>query len=186
MQALRLVCKAPQRMAGLRVLPTLRYTPVVVRMTSRRMYSTTPQPPAAKPATPPPPPPPAAASGPPPPPPDFSKYNHVPKTTPEELLSFMIIGQNVTILDIRPEEEFQSAHVTGAVSGPLASLESLGTKLQRQPIFIYGTKQRGYEPQCQAQMVLAKQGHKACVIEGDVKDMVKAGFFYEAEKDTIF
>jgi rhodanese-related sulfurtransferase/DNA-binding transcriptional ArsR family regulator len=83
-----------------------------------------------------------------------------------EELERMIAGQNVLLLDVRPTEEFESGHITGAISIPLnvliASLKDLSI----------GKEMVAYcrGPFCmladEAIKLLAEQGYKARRLDG--------------------
>jgi rhodanese-related sulfurtransferase len=81
----------------------------------------------------------------------------------------------VTVLDVRPVEEYRAGHIPGALSVPLAELEKLFSKLPRdQEIVAYC---RG--PYCvlavQAVELLRKQGFKAIRLDEGVQDWLAMG-----------
>lgn len=81
----------------------------------------------------------------------------------------------VTVLDVRPEDEFASGHVPGAVNVPLAQLRKRLTELpKRQEIIAYC---RG--PWCvlafEAVALLRKQGRKARRLDGGLPEWRIAG-----------
>lgn len=76
----------------------------------------------------------------------------------------------VTVLDVRPEDEYRTGHIPGALSVPLDQLENLLSKLPRsQEIVAYC---RG--PYCvlavEAVEILRKFGFKAVRLEGGIQD----------------
>jgi rhodanese-related sulfurtransferase len=82
----------------------------------------------------------------------------------------------VTVLDVRPKEEYLSGHIPGALSVPLGKLEELLSKLPKdQEIMAYC---RG--PYCvlavQAVEMLQKKGFKATRLEEGVQDWLAMGF----------
>lgn len=87
----------------------------------------------------------------------------------KRLLARVLAGE-VTVLDVRPEEEYRAAHITGAVSIPLRELE---TRLARLPkdreVVAYC---RG--PYCvlapEAVEVLRTRGYRAAVLEDGVSE----------------
>src|SRR5437879_13706282 len=50
----------------------------------------------------------------------------------DELLARLRAGEPLVVVDVRPAEEFQAAHVAGAVSIPLAELEQRLRELPRE------------------------------------------------------
>jgi rhodanese-related sulfurtransferase len=87
---------------------------------------------------------------------------------------------SVTVLDVRPAEEYQAAHIPGALSVPLAELESLLSELPRdQEIVAYC---RG--PYCvlaiQAVELLRKKGFAAIRLEAGIQDWLAMGLTIEA------
>ncbi|NNL43419.1 MAG: metalloregulator ArsR/SmtB family transcription factor [Desulfobacterales bacterium] len=81
----------------------------------------------------------------------------------------------VTVLDVRPTEEYRSGHIPGALSVPLGNLEELFSKLpQDQEIVAYC---RG--PYCvlavQAVEMLREKGFKAIRLEEGVQDWLAMG-----------
>jgi rhodanese-related sulfurtransferase len=82
----------------------------------------------------------------------------------------------VTVLDVRPVEEYRAGHIPGALSVPLMELEKLFSKLPRdQEIVAYC---RG--PYCvlavQAVEMLRKRGFRAVRLEEGVQDWMAMGF----------
>jgi len=82
----------------------------------------------------------------------------------------------VSVLDVRPVEEYREAHIPGSLSVPLAELEKLFSKLSRdQEIVAYC---RG--PYCvlaiQAVEKLRKHGFQAVRLEEGVQDWVAMGW----------
>lgn len=83
---------------------------------------------------------------------------------------------SVTILDVRPAEEYRAGHIPGALSVPLGQLEGLLSNLPRnQEIVAYC---RG--PYCvlsiQAVEILREKGFKAVRIEEGIQDFRAMGF----------
>jgi rhodanese-related sulfurtransferase len=81
----------------------------------------------------------------------------------------------VTVLDVRPVEEYRSGHIPGAISVPLAQLEEMVSKLPNdQEIVAYC---RG--PYCvlavQAVEMLRKKGFKAVRLEEGIQDWLAMG-----------
>src|SRR6266568_7231132 len=50
----------------------------------------------------------------------------------DELLARLRSGESLVVVDVRPTEEYQAAHVAGAVSIPLAELEQRLRELPRE------------------------------------------------------
>jgi rhodanese-related sulfurtransferase len=87
----------------------------------------------------------------------------------ERLLARVQAGE-VTVLDVRPAEEYRAAHIAGAVSVPLKELEARLAKLPRaREIVAYC---RG--PYCvlapEAVKVLRARGYRAAVLEDGVSE----------------
>jgi rhodanese-related sulfurtransferase len=85
----------------------------------------------------------------------------------------------VTVLDVRPAEEYRAAHIPGSLSVPLPELERLLSTLPRdQEIVAYC---RG--PYCvlavQAVEMLRKQGFAAVRLEEGVQDWLAMGWAVE-------
>ena len=90
-----------------------------------------------------------------------------------------VINGAVTVLDVRPAEEYRAGHIPGALSVPLSRLKELLTKLPRdQEIVAYC---RG--PYCvlavQAVEMLRKQGFKAIRLEEGIQDWLAMGLTLE-------
>jgi rhodanese-related sulfurtransferase len=86
----------------------------------------------------------------------------------------------VTVLDVRPEEEYQAGHIPGAISIPLKALERRLSELPRdQEIVAYC---RG--PYCvlamQAVEILQAEGFHAVRLEEGVQDWLAYGFSLES------
>ena len=82
----------------------------------------------------------------------------------------------VTVLDVRPAEEYQSGHIPGAISIPLRELEQRLSELpKKQEIVAYC---RG--PYCvlavQAVEILRAKGFRAFRMEDGVQDWRARGF----------
>ncbi len=93
----------------------------------------------------------------------------------DDLLKRVIAG-NVTVLDVRPVEEYRAGHIPGALSVPLDHLKEILAKLPAdQEIVAYC---RG--PYCilavQAVEVLRKMGFNAIRLEESVQDWRAMGF----------
>jgi rhodanese-related sulfurtransferase len=90
-----------------------------------------------------------------------------------------VIDGSVTVLDVRPVEEYHTGHIPGALSVPLGQLKKLLSKLpQDQEIVAYC---RG--PYCvlavQAVEMLRRQGFKAIRLEEGVQDWRAMGMTLE-------
>ena len=90
-----------------------------------------------------------------------------------------VIEAAVTVLDVRPVEEYRAGHIPGALSVPLGQLKKLLSKLPRdQEIVAYC---RG--PYCvlavQAVEMLRKQGFKAIRLEDGIQDWRAMGLTLE-------
>jgi rhodanese-related sulfurtransferase len=93
----------------------------------------------------------------------------------DELLGRVRTGA-VTVLDVRPAEEYEAGHIPGAISVPLEDLERKLSELPRdQEIVAYC---RG--PYCvlaiQAVEILRKRGFQAVRLEDGVQDWRALGF----------
>lgn len=98
-----------------------------------------------------------------------------------DLLKRVIDGA-VTVLDVRPAEEYRAGHIPGALSVPLSRLKELLAKLPRdQEIVAYC---RG--PYCvlavQAVEMLRKLGFKAIRLEEGIQDWLAMGLALEVDK----
>lgn len=90
-----------------------------------------------------------------------------------------VIDGAVTVLDVRPVEEYCAGHIPGALSVPLSRLKELLYKLPRdQEIVAYC---RG--PYCvlavEAVEILRKQGFKAIRLEEGIQDWMAMGMTLE-------
>ena len=90
-----------------------------------------------------------------------------------------VIEAAVTVVDVRPVEEYRAGHIPGALSVPLGQLKKLLSKLPRdQEIVAYC---RG--PYCvlavQAVEMLRKQGFKAIRLEDGIQDWRAMGLTLE-------
>jgi rhodanese-related sulfurtransferase len=99
----------------------------------------------------------------------------------DDLLERVIEG-GVTVLDLRPVEEYRAGHIPGALSVPLNHLKELLVKLPAdQEIVAYC---RG--PYCvlavQAVEVLRKQGFNAVRLEENVQDWRAMGLPVEVDE----
>jgi len=93
-----------------------------------------------------------------------------------EALLGLVRDEAVTVLDVRPTEEFNAGHISGAISLPLKELEQHLSDLPRdQEIVAYC---RG--PYCvlsiQAVEILLAKGFKAVRIEEGIQDFRTLGF----------
>jgi len=91
---------------------------------------------------------------------------------------------SVTVLDVRPEEEYRAGHIAGALSLPLEQLESrLGELPKDQEIVAYC---RG--PYCvmsvKAVEILRARGFSAARLEDSVREWASRGLPVAAEKDS--
>jgi len=96
-----------------------------------------------------------------------------------------VIDGAVTVLDVRPVEEYRAGHITGALSVPLDQLKRLLSRLpQDQEIVAYC---RG--PYCvlavQAVEILQKKGFKAVRLEEGVQDWRAMGFSVSEGEENI-
>ena len=92
---------------------------------------------------------------------------------------------SVTVLDVRPESEYQAGHIPGALSVPLKHLEELFSKLPKdQEIVAYC---RG--PYCvlavQAVEMLRKNGFMAVRLEEGIQDWRAMGFSISEGKGNL-
>lgn len=99
----------------------------------------------------------------------------------DDLLKRVIDG-DVTVLDVRPVEEYRAGHIPGSLSVPLGQLKKMLSKLPReQKIVAYC---RG--PYCvlavQAVEMLRKRGFKAIRLEEGVQDWQAMGMTLEVGK----
>jgi rhodanese-related sulfurtransferase len=91
----------------------------------------------------------------------------------------------VMVLDVRPREEFESAHLRGALSVPLRQLEKRISELPKgQKIAAYC---RG--PYCmfavKAAEVLRRKGYDAVVLRDSVQDWKSMGFPVDSGPETM-
>jgi len=101
----------------------------------------------------------------------------------EALLGLVLEGA-VTVLDVRPAEEYKAGHISGAISLPLKELEQHLSDLPRdQEIVAYC---RG--PYCvlsiQAVEILRAKGFKAVRIEEGIQDFRALGFPITANEEV--
>jgi rhodanese-related sulfurtransferase len=61
----------------------------------------------------------------------LGERDEIERLSPEELEERLARGQ-VVLLDVRPEREFQAAHIPGAVSAPLSRLEEVEVSLPKR------------------------------------------------------
>jgi len=91
----------------------------------------------------------------------------------------------VIVLDVRPREEFESAHIRGALSMPIKELEKRISELpKKQKIAAYC---RG--PYCMfavtAAEALRKKGYDAVVLRDSVQDWKSMGFPVDSGPETL-
>jgi rhodanese-related sulfurtransferase len=101
----------------------------------------------------------------------------------EELLE-RVRRRNVTVIDVRPVEEYRAGHIPGAVSVPLKELESRLTELSRdRDVVAYC---RG--PYCvmaiRAVELLRSKGYRALRLEEGVHDLKTRGFEITEEENS--
>jgi len=101
-----------------------------------------------------------------------------------EALMGLVREGAVTVLDVRPAEEYKAGHISGAISLPLKELEQHLSDLPRdQEIVAYC---RG--PYCvlsiQAVEILRAKGFKAVRIEEGIQDFRALGFPITANEDV--
>ena len=106
------------------------------------------------------------------------RRNQFEKVTSEELRARLKKGE-VTLLDVRPAQEYQSGHLPGAISIPLDELPNRMNKLpKKQQIVTYC---RG--PYCiyadQALELLIERGFNAARLEEGVAEWQEAGYTIE-------
>ena len=94
----------------------------------------------------------------------------------KEVLLTRVRNGEVTVLDVRPVEEYRAGHLPGAVSLPLEELESRLSELPRdREVVAYC---RG--PYCvlaiEAVELLRRRGFKALRLEDSVQDWRRRGF----------
>jgi rhodanese-related sulfurtransferase len=98
-----------------------------------------------------------------------------------DLLKRVIDGA-VTVLDVRPAEEYRARHIPGALSVPLSRLKELLAKLPRDQEIVACC--RG--PYCvlavQAVEMLCKLGFKAIRLEEGIQDWLAMGLAWEVDK----
>ncbi len=101
----------------------------------------------------------------------------------QELLARVRKGE-VTVLDVRPPEEYRAAHVAGALSVPLKELERRLSEFSRKREVVAYC--RG--PYCvlalEAVEILRTRGFKAHRLEDSVQDFRAAGFRIVTERST--
>ncbi len=110
---------------------------------------------------------------------DFLKDRGAPKALDQERLRQLMAsdaGDAITVIDVRPSDEFHAAHLAGAVSMPLSELESRLTELPAdRHVVVYC---RG--PWCvmalDAVDLLASHGYTVSRVEQGVYDFRAAGF----------
>lgn len=115
----------------------------------------------------------------------FLKERHMLEAVDQDALVDRVRRQEVVLLDVRPEEEFQTGHIPGAISVPLAELKRRIAKLPKdREIVAYC---RG--PYCvlavEAVAMLRKQGFNAIRLEDGVQDWRTRGFPVAVGQDFI-
>lgn len=101
---------------------------------------------------------------------DFLDARGLLEPVDQEALVERVARGEVTVIDVRPEEEYRAGHIAGAISFPLAQLKGRMTELpKRQEIVAYC---RG--PYCvlavEAVMQLRARGFRAVRLEASVGD----------------
>ncbi len=112
---------------------------------------------------------------------DFLAENAVLEAVDEKALRRRMSKGEVTVLDVRPAEEYEAAHIRGAVSIPLPQLAQRLTELpRRREVVAYC---RG--PYCvlavEAVKLLRGKGFKAIRLEQGVLDWAALGLAVEAK-----
>jgi len=92
----------------------------------------------------------------------------------EELLKMVTRG-NAVVIDVRPEEEFQQAHLPGAISIPLEELEKRIEELPRDKTIVAYCRGRYCILADKAVEVLLKKGYRAGRIDESVIEWKNAG-----------
>lgn len=106
----------------------------------------------------------------------FLKDRHLLEAVDQQALVERVRSREVTLLDVRPVEEFQSGHIPGAISVPLADLKRRMASLPKDRELVAYC--RG--PYCvlavEAVGLLRKRGFKAIRLEEGVPDWRRRGF----------
>lgn len=114
----------------------------------------------------------------------FLKERHLLEVVDQDALVDRVRHQEVVLLDVRPEEEFQTGHIPGAISVPLAELKRRISSLPKgHEVVAYC---RG--PYCvlavEAVELLRKHGIKATRLEDGVQDWRTRGFPIAVGQDS--
>jgi rhodanese-related sulfurtransferase/DNA-binding transcriptional ArsR family regulator len=112
---------------------------------------------------------------------DFLAQNALLEPVDEAALRAKVRKGEVTVLDVRPPEEFQAAHIPGALSVPLPELAKRLSELpRRREVVAYC---RG--PYCvlavEAVKILRRKGFKALRLEEGILDWAALGLPVEAK-----
>jgi len=81
-----------------------------------------------------------------------------------------VIDGAVTVLDVRPVEEYRAGHIPGALSVPLGQLKKLLSKLPRDHEIVAYCRGPYCVLSVQAVEMLRKQGFKAIRLEEGIQD----------------
>jgi rhodanese-related sulfurtransferase len=114
----------------------------------------------------------------------FLKDRHLLEVVDQKALVERVRKGEVTVLDVRPSEEFQTGHIPGAHSVPLSELKQRIASLPRnEEIVAYC---RG--PYCvlavEAVAILRKHGFRAIRLEDGVQDWRTRGYPVAAGRDV--
>jgi rhodanese-related sulfurtransferase len=105
----------------------------------------------------------------------LDKHESLEAVDHEELIE-RVRGRNVTVIDVRPAEEFRAGHIPGAISVPLKELTSRLAELPKEKDIVAYC--RG--PYCvlaiQAVEILHSKGYRALRLEDGVPDWRARGF----------
>ena len=93
----------------------------------------------------------------------------------EALLELVRKGA-VTVLDVRPAEEYNAGHIAGAISLPLKELEQRLSDLPRNQEIVAYCRGPYYVLSIQAVEMLRAKGFKAVRIEEGIQDFRALGF----------
>ncbi|EFA75076.1 hypothetical protein PPL_11150 [Heterostelium album PN500] len=117
--------------------------------------------------------------------PSFPQYAHIPRLATAGLHRIAMMGFDFYLLDIRPAAEFAAESVVGSVSHPVEHLDKSSEQLDKSSmVLLLGPKEKGYPVACEAALKLQSKGFKSVIVlESSVKELVNAGFFYNAPAD---
>ena len=90
-----------------------------------------------------------------------------------------IKGRNVTVIDVRPKEEYLSGHVPGAVSIPLSELKSRLKDLSRSEEIVAYCRGKYCVMAPEAAKMLIRRGFKTTILQDDVNSWRFAGLEIE-------